>query len=102
MGTQRGKHITRKEKRAMKHDEMEAIGKKKYQVAVQLAAVEYFSIWAINEAEAGELVVKERQGKSIGSDGPKVVNLAVKEVDPRNEDTDPTVPKKGPIEVVKG
>lgn len=72
----------------MKHDEMEAIGKKKWQVAVQLMKVEYYSVWAASAEEAGQLVTNGHFGAVLGSEGPAVVNVASKEVDPRQSDED--------------
>lgn len=70
----------------MKHDEMEAIGKKKYQVAVQLLKVEYYAVWAENEEAAGIEVTNGRFGTVLGAEGPAVINVAAKEIDPRVKD----------------
>ncbi len=74
----------------MKHDEMEALGKKKWQVAVQLAKVEYYAIWATDPDEAGRLVVQASQGVKLGEDPTKVLNVGAREIDPRKTDEEVT------------
>lgn len=87
----------------MKFDEMNAQGKKKFQVVVQTAKVDYFSVWATSEDAAGQEVVKRGQGRPLGSEGPVIVNVAAREIDPRDTDEEIMTPKeKSLIEVVKG
>ncbi len=96
----------------MKHDAMEIIGKKKWQVMVQLMKMEYYSVWATDAEEAGQLVTSGNFGAALGSEGPAVVQVGAKEIDPRQTDEDiakglaekaeQANKPKGLIQVVKG
>jgi hypothetical protein len=89
---------------------MAAQAKKRYFVSVAQCREDTFTIWATDDEEAMELVVKEGQGKHAGSKGPEIVGVKAHEdgapqpenaeiVDNAQTELDPKV--KGLIEVVR-
>jgi len=59
---------------------MHAQALKKYKVEVLLKAIESFTIFAADQQQAADLVIKEQQGRPAGRQGPNIEAVKVTEM----------------------